>query len=229
MAAEGQRVVALVQSNNTQPVTALSGMAASAFAGFPGAMPIRLTSATRASVRIAPRHNWSSATLSTRDWLFHPSVTSLGSGQGFALSATTADGRAVVWRWDGRGDPQPMGHPLDAALDPVLLRQSGADRLLFCVKPADWAVYFHDTRYSGQYGPMALPLYMRANGASSNLGPALGVEGVFSFAAAPDGGGGSTLALVAGSKTAPALHVYAERSGNWVRLLRLAFARSRIG
>ena len=45
-----------------------------------------------------------------------------------------------------------------AALNPVMLRVQGHDCLIYRAMPAGWSVYFHDLRYSSQFGPVALPL-----------------------------------------------------------------------
>jgi hypothetical protein len=180
-------------------------------AAFASHAAIELGSREAAEVHLKPQDEWNTRMLPSSEWLFHPSLASLPGGAQVAFAADTADGRAVVWIADGAGAPKTLAS-VPGALNPVVVRISGKDRLLYRRMPADWPVFNHDLRYSGKYGPIALPLAiaeLEPGGAAhaADLSKDHGVGNVFDFAAAVDGDR-LVLAAVTGTKAAPELRVY---------------------
>jgi hypothetical protein len=172
---------------------------------------IELDRREAAEVYLKPQDEWNTRMLPGSEWLFHPSLASLPGGAQVAFAADTADGRAVVWIADGAGAPKTLAS-VPGALNPVVVRISGKDRLLYRRMPADWPVFNHDLRYSGKYGPIALPLAMaelEPGGAAhaTDLSKDHGVGNVFDFAAAVDGSR-LVLAAIGGARQAPELRIY---------------------
>lgn len=218
-AAQGQRMVAVVQSNFSQPLLAFAAGGPGGFEGFrPGGLPLALSPEQAAQVHIAPRDNWSAAGLKTRQWLFQPQLSALGGDRGFAIAAHTADGRALVWHWDGQAPAPTFVAERAAALDPVSLRVGDEERLLYRAMPAGWSVYFHELRYSSQFGAVALPLQMLQHGQVHELGRELGIGGVLAFAAASDGGTGVALTVITGSPQEPLLRVFTGTGASWSKV-----------
>jgi hypothetical protein len=235
MTLENNRLIALAHVNEPKPAFLLAWDTRAGDAPHLGEsatshLTIELDRLEAAKVQIPLKYSWNTRTLPESRWLFHPSLASLPGGAQVALAMNTADGRAVVWTSDGVDKPKPLAF-LPGALNPVLIRVSGKDRLLYRRMPADWSVYYHDLRYSGQYGPIALPLAMAeldSDGGiahSNDLSQGQGVGNVFDFVAA-NAGTRLVLAVVSGTKEAPELRVYVgDPTGGTLHLLRTARVR----
>ncbi len=205
-------------------------------AGFGQPVPLALKASEAEQVHLSPAATWSTQTLAPEGWLFHPSITPLPGSNDVAIAMNTADGHAVAWISDGTQIPARAAF-LPGALNPVFLRRSGKNYLLYRPMPPDWPVYFHDLRYSGQYGPVALPLVMAELDATGAIAQAIDlskdaaanrpVGAIFDFAAKSGPGNRLALAVIAGSKSTPELRVYMSADpGAALRLLRSAHLRA---
>jgi hypothetical protein len=194
MTVQDGQLIALAQVNQSKAAYLLSTAwptlpPESSIVPFTVIAPVGLDAALAARVHIDPRADWSTFGLAPRAWLFHPSVTG-GPHGAISLAMNAADGHAVVWRRAVRDGAVQLRQValVPAALDPVLLRVEGRDYLFYRAMPAGWSVFFHDLRYSRQFGPAALPLMMAELDAGGtvvrtiDLSAAAGVGPVFEFA-----------------------------------------------
>jgi hypothetical protein len=156
---------------------------------------------------------WSTASLPCSQWLFYPAMTMVPGATRACIALNTADAHAVVWESDDAGKPAKVTAFLPDMLEPSWQRTGGRTLLFFRQSPPGWSVFFHDTRNSGQYGPMALPLAVCELNAEGKAGTTLdlskttGLGDVFAFHVCGDEHKMLALAVVAGSKAAPTLNV----------------------
>ena len=183
---------------------------------FGKAVPLSLDPAEADRIHLKTLELWSTADLPAPEWLFHPSVTA--GAKGTAIAMNTADGHAVGWVVAGSEVRRVAW--VAGALNPVLLSLAGGNRLFYRKMPANWPMYFHDTRYSGQYGPVALPLMMAAVDANGAAAPVNGIGAVFDFAATSPDGKQIAIAAIVGSPSAPELRLFEQRDLNSALVLR---------
>jgi hypothetical protein len=228
MTVQDGRLIALAQVGEPQPAWLLpSAMRLGnppQFAGFGQAVAVRLNPAEAAQVHVADARIWNTRLLPPHEWLFHPSLTSLAGTHEVAIALNAADGRAAVWLWDGAQKSSHTVAFVPAALNPVYLRRGNKNYLLYRKMPADWSVFYHDARYSGSLGPVALPLAMAelddagAPARTADLSKDAAVGEVFDFAADIVAGNRLVLAAVTGSKAEPELRVYVSGEAGAPRL-----------
>ncbi len=222
MTLQSSRLVAVALANDPKPAFLVSWQAK------PGDPPqlgepsrsgpaFELERQEAAAVKIPPMGDWSTTTLRSIRWLFHPSIVSPAGGPQIAVAMNTADGRAMVWTSNGTDRLSQVARVADA-LNPVFLRIGDSDRLLFRRMPAGWSVFYHDLRHSERFGPIALPLMMAELGPGGKVARITDLStdpragNVFDFVAGTSGNR-LVLAAIAGTKEAPELRIYAAESG----------------
>ncbi len=180
----------------------------------PAAVPIDLAETQAEQVHIDLRQEWSTAKLLPRNWLFNPSVISPPGQDDVMVTMNTADAHAVVWRSSGITLlKQPLAFVPDA-LEPVVVAIGSKILLLYRKPTPQWSVYFHASRFSGAYGPVALPLILAELGPdghvlhSRDLSKESGLGDVIAFSASGDLKRGLMLATIAGSKESPKLRLH---------------------
>ncbi len=236
MAVQKNRLFAVALVNEPRPAYLLSWELKGGAPPQPGesssrTAPLELERQEAAQVRIDPRQDWNTRRLPSTRWLFHPSLASLRDGSGVAIAMNTADGRAVVWSSDGSDKPKRRLAWVPGALNPVLVHLGGKNRLYYRRMPGEWPVFYHDERYSGQYGPVALPLCaaeLDAGGGiahTADLSKDKGVGNVFAFAVDSTGGDRLALAAITGTAEKPELRVYVEGAAGALRLRHTAALR----
>jgi hypothetical protein len=220
MALIENRLLVLAEVNQGEPMLLLSWKVASTpplLNGLqPKTTPVRLNHEQAEQVRIQPKDDWSTSGLKSSRWLFHPSLTR--TQDGLALSMNTANGRAVIWRMDGDlggdGNVKPFAS-IPQALNPVLTQISKNLYLVYRQMPDNWSVFFHDTRYSAQFGPVALPLILAKMEDSGTIAepfhPAKNqvLQDVFDFVVSNGEKGRVALAAIVGSKEKLELRIFA--------------------
>ncbi len=174
-------------------------------------LPLDLDEATGSQVQIDLRDEWSTAQLRPVRWLFNPSMAALSNE--YVIAMNTADARAVLWESKGTTSAKRVLAFLPEALDPMVVA-GGSKILLFYRKPTPrWSVYFHNARFSGSYGPVALPLMLVELDKeghmlrSVNLSEQRGLGGVFAFSVSA-AQGGFLLTTISGLKEKPKLQLY---------------------
>jgi len=216
MTVRNGHLLALAQSNNVDAayLLTLPWPLSGPLLPAPPTLPISLEGSPVAPILIDPRADWSTAGMTSAEWLFHPSMADGPAAGDVALAMNTADGQAVVWT-SAAGATTRAPHAIAAipsAIDPVFVHAGASRYLLYRRIPAGWSVYFHDLRYSGRYGPVALPLIMAEIGAtgsivrSVDLSATAALGGVLAFCAQADGSD-LALAVVAGATAQPDLRV----------------------
>ncbi|MEK7408388.1 MAG: hypothetical protein AAB225_25225 [Acidobacteriota bacterium] len=218
VAVHGNLMAALLQVNEPQPAYLMTWeLAAVTPPEIPAAAfsvaPVRLDEPEAAQVHINIAHDWSTRRLPSSRWLFSSNLSSFPRGDNFGIAMNTADAHAIAWLTDGKSSPARPRFFIPDALDPVFKRAEGKDFLFYRKTPADWPVFFHDIRYSRQYGPVLLPLMvaeLNSEGkiTSRDLSKDHEVGGVFAFEVASDGSKRLALSVVGGTKEQPLLRVY---------------------
>jgi hypothetical protein len=188
-------------------------------AAFGPALSLNLEAEEEAKIQLKTSELWSTPDLPPPGWMFHPSVTA--SANGVAIAMNTADGHAIGWIAAG-SEVHRVGF-VAGALNPVLFSLAGGNLLFYRKMPEDWPMYFHDTRYSGKYGPVALPLAMAALDAKGNVAAVDGAGAVFDFAATSPDGKRIAIAAIAGSRSAPELRLLERRDLNSAFSVRRVF------
>lgn len=179
----------------------------------PRVTPVGLDPTQAQLVQIPPAGQWTTQVLRSRQWLFHPNIKHFANGD-FAVSMNTADGRGIVWALGADGILRSSTMVPDA-LDPVLMHIWGKTYLFYRRIPSpDWSVFFHDTRYSGHFGPTALPLEaaeLDAAGAVARITQLsrISMGNAFDFAVDSSDGHRVAIAVVTGTTSRPELRVYA--------------------
>jgi hypothetical protein len=208
MTERGGALTALALTNRSSPAALFRAEGKLPRIGaFGDAIPLRLEPGDAARIQLKPPERWNTRDLPPDAWLFHPSL--IAGANGAAVAMNTADGHAValiVAESEVRRVAFVAG-----ALNPVLLNLPGGNHLLYRKMPPEWPMYYHDTRYSGKYGPVALPLMMAALDANGSAEPVDAAGLVFDFAAASPDGKRIALALIAGSRAAPELRIFERR------------------
>jgi len=179
-------------------------------------LPLRLEAEDLAQIQLKTSELWSTSGLSARMWMFYPSVAA--GANGVAIATNTADGHAIGWIVAGSEVRRTVF--LAGALNPTVLNVAAGNRIFYRKMPADWSVYFHNTRYSGQYGPIPLPLMMAALDAHEDPKTVDGLGAVFDFAAASPDGKRIAIAAIVGSRSAPELRLFELRDLNSPLVLR---------
>ena len=178
---------------------------------------VHLPPAEADRVRLGPEETWSVTTLPCPEWLFNPSLLAEPTSGDPYLAFNTADAQCLVLR--ARSEPNAFGVVafLPGYLEPSVQELNGRVLLFGRRPPLPWSVFFHSVRYSGQYGPTALPLWcaeLEATGgdaSSRNLTQVCEIGEVFLYAVASDGQKALALATVGGSKTEPKLRLHVAR------------------
>ena len=242
MTLQGNRLLALLQVNEPVPAFLLSwddikgpapGLGPPQISSTPSrAVPVELGEHEASMVLVDYAQDWSTRTLPSSRWLFHPSLSSLPDLPGVVMALNTSDARAVVWRSDGAQKPKTPLVFLERALNPVLKPLEGRTHLFYREAPPNWSVYFHDTRYSGKYGHIALPLMdAEVEGGGkivhvADVSKDRAVGPVFDFAVDSDSKNRFALAAIAGSKQYPELRLYvSDDQGNKLRLRKVVALR----
>lgn len=210
------RMIALAEVNQREAAMLLSWETANQSVPLEGLQPkvthLGLNQEQAAQVLLRPSERWSTAGLRDSEWLFHPNLTSLPHSTTAAMN--TADGRAVLWSLSEDGAARPIAS-IPRALNPALALVSGTRYVLYRQMPEKWPVFFHDTRYSGQFGPVALPLTMVAMDDSlalvlpSEPAKAWVLQDVFDFVVGTSEQGQVALAVITGSAENAELRVLA--------------------
>jgi len=130
MTLQGNRLLALLQVNEPVPAFLLSwddikgpapGLGPPQISSTPSrAVPVELGEHEASMVLVDYAQDWSTRTLPSSRWLFHPSLSSLPDLPGVVMALNTSDARAVVWRSDGAQKPKTPLVFLERALNPVL-------------------------------------------------------------------------------------------------------------
>lgn len=210
-------LIGFVENNQEHAAFVLSWKAANSQAkGLPetssDALALDLSPEMTQQVQLDVRQEWSAIHLQSSQWLFNPSLAVLPDNT-LVAAMNTADAHAVVWKLRALEAPTEALAFLPDILEPVPTNLGPTLALFYRIPTPNWSVYFHAARYSGAYGPVALPLAMLELDQRGkvlrrvNLSQEQKLGEVFSFAAASDQNR-LALVIVSGSKEMPVLHVY---------------------
>jgi hypothetical protein len=213
-------LAAIVEANNVTAAWLMlwdltAGGIANLATAAPRSVPLDLDTAQVAQIHLPAGADWSTAYLPCPLWLFHASLSVAPETGNIVAALNTADAHAVVFQYvPGEAAARSIAF-VPNVLEPVFLRAEGKSLLFYRKPTADWSVYFHDVKISGEYGPVALPLEVgELNKAGGIEEPKrLDVGNVFLYAILSGADGRIALATVTGSKQKPELQLRVSTNG----------------